>query len=183
MAGILDAPLIGHGYIFGPRGYEPIWSISPGGLCPMPTMTSSMQALPGGIGAAVLTAMIFVRVGYGVLTMDRSASEKAPMVAVYIQLTAYAMMTPLLSSAFGPQGIILICSTGWRSTEPIRSGASISHSECFGTKAANKQEPLARPVVLGHAQPAAKFQVGDPGSVEWTATKKVSLWTHSILRV
>jgi hypothetical protein len=40
--------------------------------------------------------------------MDRSASEKAPMVAVYIQLTAYAMITPLLSSAFGPQGIIVL---------------------------------------------------------------------------
>ena len=45
--GILDSPLIGHGYIFGPKDLPAYMNISPGGLRPMPTMTSSMRALLG----------------------------------------------------------------------------------------------------------------------------------------
>ena len=106
--GILDSPLIGHGYIFGPKDLPDYMYNKPWWAPPHAHNDIVNAGFAGGIGAAVLAAVIFIGVGYRLVTMDRSASEKVPMVAVYIQLTVYAMLTPLLSSSFKAQGIIFL---------------------------------------------------------------------------
>ena len=66
------------------------------------------------------------------------------MVAVYIQLTVYAMLTPLLSSAFRPQGIIFLLLMRYLAvTAPkrIRIGEMHRRSQNFHTR---RRTPVGR---------------------------------------
>ena len=141
--GMLDSPLVGHGYIFGPKNLpdymkQAFWH-------PPHAHNDILNAgFAGGIGAAVLTAIIFIRVGYGVLTMDRPASEKAPMVALYIQVTVYSMLTPVLSSDVGCQEIMFLLLMRYLAvTAPkrIRVGEMLRQSQNFHTR---RRTPVGR---------------------------------------
>jgi len=104
---ILDSPLVGHGFIFGPKDLgtyaDQHWWHAPH------AHNDFLNAgVAGGIGAAILTVMIYIHVGYAVLTIDRPSAEKAAIIAIYVQLTVYAMLTPLLSSAVFYLGIIML---------------------------------------------------------------------------
>jgi len=100
--------IIGHGYIFRPKDLPAYMYNKPWWAPPHAHNAVVNAGFAGGIGATVLAAIIFIGVGYGALTMDRSASEKVPMAAIYIQLTVHAMLTPLLNSSFKAQGIIFL---------------------------------------------------------------------------
>lgn len=103
----LKAPLFGHGFIFGPKQLgayldQPWWFARH-------AHNDILNAgVGGGIAAAALAAAIYIRLGYELFTCKESIPYRATIVAVYVQILAYAMLTPVLSGGVGFHGVILL---------------------------------------------------------------------------
>jgi len=107
LASINASPLVGHGFIVGPKSLgefvgQSWWH------APHAHNDILNAAVGGGLFVATLTAAIYVRLAKATFGSCIPQEVRIPIVAIIIQVGIYSLLTPVFSSAVTTIGIIML---------------------------------------------------------------------------